>query len=200
LFVSFAGLSLGVMQWADWIARAATTLRASDATASTVGLAAVLVAVTASGLIDGARVAQPTLTAWREQAELGRWIGEQFGPGRTITSNNEDTRLAMYYAGGRRAWIADQYVASAEAAAAADRSALPELVVLWPQQHRPDAAAVARNILRVRAELGYVQVPSAQLPERCRHLTVLVQERCLAREHADAPRQPLFAVARQAQD
>ncbi len=192
LFVSFAGLSLGAIQWAEWIGRAAAKLRTSDANARAVGLAAVLLTVIASGLIDGVRVARPTLAAWREQAELGTWIAQRFGPGRTITTNNEESRLLVYYACGRISWIADQYVESLEAAAAADRGTLPEVVVLWPQEHRPDAAAVAENILRVREALGYRQVPGEQIPAQYRHLTVLVQQEFVVGTDAASP-QPIAA-------
>lgn len=185
LFVSFPGLSLGVVQWAEWIGRAASKVLADQAVARRASLVAVLAAVVLSGLIDGLRVGRPTLAAWHQQAELGCWIRQQFGAGRTITSNNEENRLVLYYAEGRMSWIADQYVASAAAAAAADRHTLPDVVVLWPQEHRPDAAAVAENILRVHRELGYRRVPDQRLPERCRRLTVLVQQRLSPGEDGD---------------
>ena len=200
LFVSFAGLSLGVVQWAEWLGRAASKLMTDRAVAQQASLALVLGAVVLSGLIDGLRVGRPTLAAWHQQAELGCWIRQQFGPGRTITSNNEENRLVLYYAEGRMSWIADQYVASAAAATAADRHTLPDVVVLWPQEHRPDAAVVAENILRVHRELGYRQVPNHRLPERCRCLTVLVQQRFCPGEDGnrsqDAPLRPSAVAGR----
>jgi hypothetical protein len=119
--------------------------------------------------------------AMREQAELGQWIFDHFGPGVTFAGNADEMTLLQYYARGRTP-IYLNLLEVVETCCEVIEARQPDFVLLWrnwPDQRR---WAAYGQIFTRRSQLGYEHVAEEKLPSSSRLITVLVRKETLGQK------------------
>lgn len=95
-------------------------------------------------------------------AQLGRWLGAQFGGGRTIAANTAELRLVQYYSNSRLAGFF--HAIWPHPPAPPDVLALqPDLVLIWYEDSDAGFSQYADHLCAA-SDGRYVRVPAEQLP------------------------------------
>ena len=175
VIVSLPFIALGFLQVVSWTA--AMAQRGSRFVPRNRALCAggLLVLL---GIVGAREVIPRSYGAMQEEADLGRWIAEQFGPDCTVAASYHRLQMIEYYAQARIVRPKDF----------AEFSAGPLLTIMsGPPDGRPHVVLLRREwkrgeewrpyapILERLDELGYSRVPEDQLPQSCRQTVVLVR-------------------------
>jgi 4-amino-4-deoxy-L-arabinose transferase-like glycosyltransferase len=190
LLVSLPGLGIGAMQIAEWLDGLVRRVRRCGADCQSAGLrlailSGLLVAVAVASAIDAVRVGGNMFRAWREQAELGRWILHERGAQQPLTGNNEEMRLVAYYAQGYIVPLSIEQLQGLPPTWPGPWVS-PGVMVFWDDRRHTAAPSEHRQILEGQSEIPYRQVPPGVLPESCLDLTVLVHRPAELPPHAVA--------------
>jgi hypothetical protein len=173
LLVALPGSAAGMLQIADWIARLAARLRPTPDLRPAAVLA-LLAVVAVGGAIDGIHAGRFMFRAWREQADLGRWILDRQGPQKGVAGNSSEMRLLAHYARGYLVFD-ERFRYTPVPPTPANPMWLPQVLVVWEGQNRSEARALCEELLDRQTELGYQRVPADVLPPSCQAMAVLVK-------------------------
>lgn len=174
IIASLPTIAAGLCQIAKWCTDAANRSRRLHRRDFSFWL---LCLMTASGVVLSAAIIANPRPLLYDQAEIGRWIRANVGPGERIAVNLRWTRLVEYYgdcrvvsrtpAGGSRdpdfVWFAK-------------REPLPSVILIWLDWRNPAGRAPFERHILAANELGYREVPANELPDACRQILVLVRD------------------------
>jgi hypothetical protein len=177
--------AVGLSRLADWMTRCLRLLRTSlvaTALGATAGSSSSGISpqrpTNAYGVILACIVGVSMIDAVNDdyrsrevRAELGTWVAEQFGRGRTILCSEDIERLVGYYAGATHDKIPKQ-VQGPGIGRWVDRIR-PELVILWLES--PGKSAY-EDFLASAGEHGYAQIDSSTVPQDLGTVRVFVRE------------------------
>ena len=187
LLASLPTLAVGGLQITEWVAalfgviarRGADCQSASQQPAPwqpaprPAALLVLLLVVAVLSAMDAVRVGGAMFHAWQEQADLGQWILRERGPRQPLTGNNEEMRLAAYYAQGYLVRL-DWTQLCSPPSPSAEPAVPPSVIVFWDDRRHEPAPNRCQQLLSQRHDVPYRQVPASTLPPSCRDLTVLV--------------------------
>jgi hypothetical protein len=177
LMASLPGLSLGMLQIAYWIAILGERIPrmiggkaySQPAVARPVVLLGMLAVLVIACAIDGVHAANNMFIAWREQADLGKWILQQHGPRQTIAGNNDEMRLVAYYGEADLVPLWDKKLPQV---ASSEPDKLAGIVVFW-EDYRVRGSRAYKALRNGEDRPMYQDIPTDSLPPSCRDLVVL---------------------------
>jgi hypothetical protein len=172
VLVSFPWIALGLLKLCEWMARF-TSWACVWTPRRRCALLLALVVVTS--LLSGAETNLTSAQFMRAHVTLGRWIGEQFGPNRTIIGNIRETRLVLYYSQGNLAGYLDPCLCGGKELPPAIGVNRPDILLLWTNPGNRDSWNRFADTVAAKPELGYRLVARDKLPPGLDNIVVLAR-------------------------